>query len=129
MAEALAVDYLGSDFVIESAGIYASSKLCASPEAVEVMARQGINLRKHLSRSLSEIERKKWNIIVAMTPQIAHAVSTLDSISSNHLVTWNVPDPYGFGIEEYEQCAENIKSLIPDLVPLLENETPIPFFR
>ena len=66
---------------------------------------------------------------MAMTPQIAHVVSTLDSISSNHLVIWNVPDPYGFGIEEYEQCAENIKVLIPDLVPLLENEAPIPFFR
>lgn len=124
MAKALAVRLFGDNVYVESVGIDTASGLYATPEAIQVLAEEGIDLSSHRSLNISELKFSQWDIIVAMTPRIAANIVASNIISAEHLIEWNVVDPYGQGIEAYRRCITTLSKLLPNLSDLLQTETP-----
>ena len=100
---------------IASAGVSAISGFPASREAVEVMARRGIDISCHRSRSVEFEDIQKADLVITMTrghkavlalgyPELAHKVFTLSEMISDEDLG-DVPDPFGQDLEMYEYTA------------------------
>jgi protein-tyrosine phosphatase len=112
-------------YIVESAGLAANVGASATPESVDVVAKLGIDLRRHASQPLSErlldhsdhiftMTRVHRDSILAMRPDIS---DRLELLSRDHD---DISDPIGGGIAEYEKCKDEIerhvRSLINDIV-------------
>lgn len=109
---------------IRSAGVMAGSGMPASPEAIRVMAEQGIDLSQHRSQRLNQQLLQWADIVLTMTEshrqQIireyrSHSdkVHTLAQFSQvKHI---DIVDPFGAGTEAYRQSAQQLQMLIKHL--------------
>jgi protein-tyrosine phosphatase len=152
MAEALLRKMLNEDLPdqaatiqIGSAGTGAISGETAARNAIEVMAKEGIDLRPHRARCLSvelvtgadlvltmTLEQKKT--ILDRVPTAKNKVFTLSEFAENEemqevagkkrdleaiqtkLTALEIPDPYGQNIETYEVCANQIKKKLKTVI-------------
>ena len=120
----------------KSAGTFACEDAEATREAMQAMDELGLNLRKHEAEQFSP-ELAEWaDIIVAMgreqmehmeviAPDAQHKMHTLlgyiDGISGEPVDNrYEVCDPFGKGIEEYRECAAQLKNAIDRFVKILE---------
>ncbi len=98
-----------------SAGVAASDGAMASPQAVDVMEAQGIDISCHESRPLSDAIMHRADVVLTMTrghraailaawPDMTDCVHTLRHDGGD------IADPVGGSIEMYEQCAAQIAS-------------------
>lgn len=119
MAETLLRDQLAKRFGTEdavrvvSAGVAAAGGSGASPQAVEVMGRRGLDLTGHTSRSLDDSVMEVADLVLTMTrghraailaawPNLADRVFTLRRDGGD------VTDPVGMSVDVYEACADQI---------------------
>ena len=78
MAEAIAKDSEGADIIhIESAGLHANPGDPAAPDAIETMRRRGMGLTAHRSRHISKVDLSRFDIVVAMSPQVGKELQEL----------------------------------------------------
>lgn len=123
---------------IQSAGTFAAEGAEATPEAVRVMDEMGLSLEKHISQQFTD-ELAKWaDLVLAMgkeqmehmeviAPEEVEKMHTLigfgegvdGSPIGNH---YEICDPYGEDIEEYRECAKQLKEMIDLAVLRLERE-------
>ncbi len=100
--------------LVQSAGISATMGSRPSPEAVEVLAKMGLNLSDHESQPLTAglvrhadviwtMTRSHRQAIVAQWPEAAPRVQVLCRDEGD------VADPIGGPVEFYERCAAQIK--------------------
>lgn len=99
--------------VVASAGVAAQPGGRPSAEAVETMAREGLDLREHLSQPLTERLARQADLILTMTqghrqailsqwPDLANRTSAVSKDRRD------VADPIGGPLELYEQCARQL---------------------
>jgi protein-tyrosine phosphatase len=99
--------------IVQSAGVSASPGGRATPEAVEVMARRGLDLSQHASQPLSASLVQQSDVIFTMTR------SHLATLLSQHPEATNrakllakdesdIADPIGGPAALYERCAQQI---------------------
>lgn len=104
-----------------SAGLSASRGMPASPEAVELMERQGAQLARHSSQPLTASLLAQADRVYTMTvahrmailqqyPELVHRVQTLAPDGTD------VSDPIGSGPDEYRQCAAQILKYLQTIV-------------
>ena len=118
MAGAIAEDLLKEQpaATVETAGVYAGPGSPASTEAVEIMARRGLDLRAHRSRPLTQGAVDAADMIFAMTqghvdaliqafPDAAEKTRRLDPDG-------DVSDPIGGSPADYEAAADQIESAL-----------------
>ncbi|NLU49072.1 MAG: low molecular weight protein arginine phosphatase [Syntrophomonadaceae bacterium] len=104
---------------VDSAGLFTIPDLSASPEAVQVMQDEGIDLTGHRSKSLQEETVREAGLIIAMT--VAHKQHLVDMYpwASDKIFTLkelagedtspDIRDPFGRGIEAYRESCREIK--------------------
>ncbi len=114
-------DLVDRGFVIQSAGIAAASGAQASPESVELLRHQGVDIGGHASQPVTAQLLEASNYIFTMTnghreailryrPDLADRVEVLrrDGV--------DVVDPIGGGMSEYQRCeteiAESLRAII-----------------
>jgi protein-tyrosine phosphatase len=108
-------------FVVVSAGLAAYKGAPASPEAVELLRLEGIDLGAHESQPVTEELLFHCDHILAMTrshreamlsayPELEGQVRLLSPQSRD------VPDPMGAGLEEYIRSRDEIKSHLERLL-------------
>jgi protein-tyrosine phosphatase len=96
-----------------SAGTSAMSGMPATEQAQQVMARMGLDLSTHRSRSLSAEMIRDADVVYCMTeshrqgvlslvPDAGYKVELLDSAG-------DISDPYGSDVTTYARCAEVIR--------------------
>lgn len=97
---------------IESAGI----RIVPSEDsvnAVNTLHRNfGIDAFGHIPRALEQVGVLDFSIIVAIDDQgRSQVLQTLKQyvVSSNCIVPWKVPDPYGDDLSAYDDCALVLK--------------------
>ena len=96
-----------------SAGVAAPDSAPASPEAIEVLSSQDIELSNHLSQQVTDEMLTRSDLVFTMTaghlnilqnarPDIANRMRTLREDGRG------ISDPIGGGIDEYRDCANEI---------------------
>jgi protein-tyrosine phosphatase len=101
--------------IVTSAGIAAMDGGRASPEAVEVMSRAGLDLSGHGTQPISDKLVRHADLILTMTNGHRQAIISKwpDATPRTALVchdNQDVSDPIGGPIESYEQCSNQIRA-------------------
>jgi protein-tyrosine phosphatase len=110
--------------IVASAGIAAMMGGRASPEAVEVLATEGVSLDEHYSQPVTDQLVRQADLILTMTrghrnailaewPQAADRVQPLARDGSD------IADPIGGTPEQYRRCAEQIREELTQLLDRL----------
>jgi protein-tyrosine phosphatase len=119
-------DLVDRGFNVLSVGLSASSGAPASKEAVNLLAKEGIDLRNHESQPLTERLLLHADHIFTMTrghrqsilneyPDLVHRVSLLSTDNSD------IPDPYGGGPRDYAACKSDIEQHLKVLISHLDS--------
>lgn len=104
MAAAMGRHLLGEGVHVESAGISANDGASATKDAIRAMKERGLDIRGHRSRSFSALNVLDFDLLVALTPAIAHAVRD-QGTDASRLATLDISDPYGKGLDAYRATA------------------------
>ncbi|MCA9133652.1 MAG: Sua5/YciO/YrdC/YwlC family protein [Planctomycetales bacterium] len=110
---------------ILSAGLSAFPGGPASPEAVSVLKKRGLNLSAHQSRSLTERSLKHADLILTMTQSHRTAiVERMPQLSGRvHLLSGgknDVADPFGGPEAGYAACADQIEGYLQGWLDQME---------
>jgi protein-tyrosine phosphatase len=108
MAAAVARHLLGGDARVESAGISADDGASATKDAIRVMKERDLDISAHRSRSLGDVNLRDFDLLVAMTPEIAQALRNKGTDASKVRVL-DIPDPYCKGLDIYRASAVAIE--------------------
>lgn len=100
MAAAMARDLLGEGVHVESAGTSAGDGAAATKDAVQAMKERGLDIGSHRSRSVSVLNVRDFDLLIAMTPAIARDIRHLGADASR-VATLDIPDPYCKGLDAY----------------------------
>jgi protein-tyrosine-phosphatase len=106
---------------ISSAGCSAIDGLPASPQAVEVAEKNGIDLSRHQARLLNRTMVREADLIITMSAKHRETVGVIEpsAVGHTHVLTEfsgddeeDVPDPIGLSMKDYEKTFELIESCI-----------------
>lgn len=104
-----------------SAGVAAADNAPASPEAIQILSSQDIELSNHLSQQVTDEMLTRSDLVFTMTsghlsilqnarPDIADRMRTLRKDGRG------ISDPIGGGIDEYRNCASEITSCLEEIL-------------
>lgn len=107
-------DLVDRGYFVASAGVSAGAGAPPSPEAVEVLAARGIDLRSHESQPVTlqllsqadrifTMTRGHRDVLLREFPEVAPRVSLLARDGTD------VSDPIGAPLDEYRRCAQQIE--------------------
>lgn len=119
-----------SPWVIASAGLMAMAGMAASDEAVQVLRRQGIDLRPHRSRPLTRADVDAATVIVVMTrthrdqllasfPDAGDRVYLLKTFDPD-APDADLHDPIGQPLDVYRRTSEDIRAALPGLLRYMQ---------
>jgi protein-tyrosine phosphatase len=103
--------------LVMSAGIAAMAGGHASPEAVQVLSEQGLDLRRHESQPLSDRLVRFADLILTMTRGHREAILAQwpSAAPRTHVLgasDGDVCDPIGGTADVYRQCAQQINAFL-----------------
>ncbi len=109
-----------TDWTVGSAGTWAMEARPASRYSVDVMGRHGYNITDHRARMVEERHLREANLALTMEdghaealraefPAQAHKVFLLTEMIGRN---YNIPDPYGGPVEEYQRMYDNLVEVI-----------------
>lgn len=118
---------------VDSFGTCAIPNLPASENSVFVMSKVGLDLKKHRSKSIDQINPASGLAYFCMTTghrdQLVN-FTTIDPARVFLLRQWmdnpiqEIPDPFGMGVESYLHCRDTIVEAIPSLLAFLREFVP-----
>ena len=121
---------------VQSAGTWAEPGRPATQPAQMVMRRRKIDLSSHRSRPIDADLLRAASVILVMTrhhqeaiqaefPEIQHKVYLLSQLVDG---SFDVEDPYGGSLDEYEMCATDLQNILTEgydrLVELADRAVP-----
>ncbi len=105
------------DIVCRSCGISAYPGSWASFEAVDALKKYDVDISEHRSAVITQYLVNQTDLFVCMTKSHKEAIEQYFSIDNAVVLGNGIPDPYGGGQEEYNECA---KSLYTSLLALAD---------
>ncbi|NTU63877.1 MAG: low molecular weight protein arginine phosphatase [Chloroflexi bacterium] len=107
---------------VQSAGTWAEPGRPATQLSQAVMQRRGIDLAKHRSRRLDAQVLTEASIVLVMTrhhqeaiqvefPEVQSKVYLLSQLVDR---TFDIEDPYGGSLDDYELCATSLQDILTD---------------
>ena len=114
MAEALAHHQGNGKVRAWSAGSAPLGSIAEGTEAV--LAEKGISLAGHYSKGLEDIPLKEMDVIVTMGCEVA--CTTFPGFRGR-TVEWEIPDPYGEGLERFREVRDIVESEVAGLLQSL----------
>lgn len=107
-------------YEIRSFGLAAFGGEPASDYAVEVMQSYGIDISNHRSTPLNRYALAEAELVVCMTE--AHSKVLLQvGFDPEKLIVFDIPDPYKGTSEDYQRCAEKIKTELTKVYDRIRN--------
>lgn len=110
MAAALAA-HAFPEAAVESAG-WAPGHAVAEQAAAVVREITGKDIASERPRAVADLDLALYDLVVVLEPRIADELAVPPGTST---LVWDVPDPYGRPIQEYRQCAEDLRRRIEEL--------------
>jgi len=110
----LAIDELEmTGLNVLSAGAFTAGGSPASPEAIEAMDKNGIDLSAHRSQPLSPQLIHEADVIYCMTKDHYHAIVSMSPLAADKTSMLDpqgdIEDPFGSNATSYQRCAELIR--------------------
>ncbi len=112
------------NITVSSAGLAADNSSPASSNAIEVCKKIGIDLNKHISRSIFDVNLSSIDKFIVMT--VAHKKALLSMsvpIEKIYILDDEILDPFGGDVKVYEQCRNQIEAALYELLDKLEMKT------
>lgn len=130
MAEAILKDRIDKnnlDIEVYSCGIFAMNGDGAPFNAIEVMKNRGIDLREHRATNIRDSKIKEMDLILCATdshkinvinlyPELEDKIYTICEYAD---IDGDIEDPWGYDVEIYEKCAEELEECIDIIVEKL----------
>jgi len=114
---------------VASFGLAAESDQPASPNSVKAMQRIGLDIGAHRSRLFTQTDVARSAVIFGMTEShLAALHARFDALPEFVLLLRNVlpadvpreiPDPFGGGYRDYEECRDSMVEAVPAMVEFL----------
>lgn len=109
-------------FEVQSAGTWAIEQQPASSNALIVLAQRGIDLSAHRSKMVTRCEMDAAAVVIVMTRSHREALAAefpfhrpkIHLMSELGCRVYDIGDPYGGTLDEYESTARQLQSLIED---------------
>ncbi len=115
MAEGLGRYYLKDIAEVESAGLSPSFSQAAE-EAIELLKRYyDVDISSHQPRSVNEVDLSRFDLIVALDESVAQTLKRDYQVSEKKLLLWEIPDPIGGTISDYERALNLIEKNLLEL--------------
>ncbi len=114
MAEALARQKGGSRVEVWSAGSAPLGHIVA--ETYDVMEEKGISINGQWSKSLREVPVSEMDVVVGMGCEVSCPVP---AGFKGRVIEWNIPDPYGRGLESFRSVRDLIDRQVRNLLDQL----------
>lgn len=115
MAEALAKRHGNGHVEAWSAGSSPLGRIV--PETFDVLEEKGISLDGHWSKSLRDVPVNDMDVVVGMGCEV---VCPVPAGFKGRVIEWNIPDPYGRGMESFRSVRDLIErqvgALLEDLI-------------
>ena len=117
------------DTSVKSAGTISLDQCQATDEAVCVMHEKGLDISQHRSTHIDGVLMNWADVVLVM--EYDHKQYVLEDFphasDKVHLLTefageeGEVADPFGFGIEAYHKCAEQLGSLLASILEKMKS--------
>lgn len=104
----------------QSAGINTLDGLPATSNSIVVCKEIGINLARHVSNSIDNVDLKDIDLFVAMSDFHSEALKSLGVDESNIYQFPSVSDPFGDNSAIYRKCREEIQKEMPKLYEFVQ---------
>lgn len=109
-----------SDWVVQSAGTWATIKRGPARFSVQLMAARGIDIRQHRANMIDDAFMAQADLILCMEtghvealkiefPQFQERIFTLSEMADK---PYSIPDPYGGPIGDYRRMIADVEKLI-----------------
>lgn len=107
-------------FEVSSAGTWALTGEPASGNAIVAMAQRGIDLQAHRGTMLNHTIMEQADVVIVMTRNHREAINAefplfrnkVHLMSELHNRVYDIGDPYGGPLNEYESTARQLEGLI-----------------
>lgn len=116
--------------LVASFGLAAATGEPASSNSVKTLQRIGQDLREHRSRLLTQVDLDRSLVVFGMTEShLAALEQRFDRLPAHILLVRdllpaatdrNIPDPFGGGYRDYEECRDTVVEAIPSLLEFLK---------
>jgi protein-tyrosine-phosphatase len=108
MAEGLTQKRLGSEVLVQSAGLSPAFE-SAQPEAVAVMQEYfDVDISQHKTRLVFDLFLEEFDWIIALDTYVYDALRARYPDAEDRLVLWDIDDPFGRPAAAYLQSARLI---------------------
>lgn len=111
MAEAWANHFGGRRVQAWSAGSHPFGLIVE--ETYTVMSEKGLNLDAHCSKGLHDVEMAGMDVVVGMGCEVECPVP---EGFKGRVVSWEIPDPYGRGIDFFRKVRDTIERKVLELL-------------
>ncbi|MFO7674722.1 MAG: arsenate reductase ArsC [bacterium] len=112
MAEAFCRE-LGRDVDCASAGSHPAAAV--QPDTITVMKEDGIDISEARPRGFKDLPDLRYEYLVTMGCEVV-----CPFLPGAREVKWEIPDPYGKGIEEYRRVRDTVRYQVRDLLESLD---------
>jgi protein-tyrosine-phosphatase len=110
----------GKDWLVDSAGTWATDGQRVSENSVKAMAARGIDISSHRSKTVSGALLDLFDLILVMEPghqealrvEFPEAVQRIFLLSEMSGPSLPIDDPYGLQLQQYEKTATEIDSYL-----------------
>ncbi len=118
MAAGLAQQMLGERGVAESAGIAPFGHRAAA-ETIHLLQQEGIHLSDHEPRQALDLCLEDYDYVVSLDSYVHRHVRERSGIAPKKLILWEIDDPYGQGLDAYQETFHAIRTHLKDLLTQL----------
>jgi tRNA threonylcarbamoyl adenosine modification protein (Sua5/YciO/YrdC/YwlC family) len=108
--------HLDDLYEVKSCGTYAPFNLPPSSAAVEILSKEGIDISRHRSQTLTAKLVHEADRIIVMTKDHERAVYNIDSTAKEKTLVLDIEDPLGRGTSFYEESFETMKGKIKEQI-------------
>lgn len=115
---------------VASFGLSAFPGCPASPNAVHVLSKVGLDLSAHQSRSIHEVDLSRGLLFLCMTTAHRDGLLSLSDLDPDRIFLvreWmnsdspDIPDPFGGDVRSYAHCRDSIVEAIPSVLEFLRH--------
>ena len=111
LAEYIARDVFGDAASFESAGIKPQQAADAENAVYTLRANFNIDASQHVPRDVRLLDLNQFSLIIALENHVARVLKGL-GVDASRTKTWQIKDPYGSDLTEYDQACIQLKKKI-----------------